>query len=226
MWTFAYSTGCVPPMVLRRSLLKRRGTVLLSLLLAGWAIAVAGGLAALWDYSSRPAPLAARPASWPADSGLPEPTEEGQLVAFFHPRCPCSRASVAELAEILAATPNPPPSVAVFFAPPNCAAAWWRTDLWDSAAAIPGVTCVVDVGGTEANRFGATASGTVALFDENGQRTFIGGVTPGRGHRGDCPGNLALTTHFAGNGQRLAAATAPAYGCGLRLSSANRGRVE
>jgi hypothetical protein len=76
----------------------------------------------------------------------------------------------------------------LFYRPRQFPPGWERTDLWRSAAAIPGVTVRADPEGREAQRFGAVTSGHVLLYDRAGQLLFTGGITGSRGHEGDNAG--------------------------------------
>jgi hypothetical protein len=73
----------------------------------------------------------------------------------------------------------------LFVSPDGASADWADTDLWDTAATIPGVSAIRDVGGVEAHRFGALTSGSTVLYDANGVLVFNGGITESRGHFGD-----------------------------------------
>src|SRR5947209_4561126 len=66
-----------------------------------WCLAVGGGMFALDKYASLPGAQAAPPAMWPADSALKREPGLPTLVMLSHPRCPCSRASLAELDDLL-----------------------------------------------------------------------------------------------------------------------------
>jgi hypothetical protein len=84
-------------------------------------------------------------------------------------------------------------SAYVLFAIPKGAAPdWYKTDLWSSAAMIPGVIAILDPDGTEAARFQAHTSGQVVLYDGKGQLRFRGGITQSRGHVGDNAGRSAI----------------------------------
>ena len=78
--------------------------------------------------------------------------------------------------------------------PSDAVAGWERTDLWDSAAAIPGVHVMTDEGGAQARVFGALVSGQTLLYGATGSLLFSGGITGARGHEGDNPGRTALTS--------------------------------
>jgi len=81
----------------------------------------------------------------------------------------------------------------LFVKPPGSAENWEKTDLWQSAANIPGVSVVVD-DGAEALRFHAVTSGQTALYDVAGRLLFSGGITGSRGHAGDNAGRSAIVS--------------------------------
>src|SRR2546425_11938237 len=67
-----------------------------------WIAAVVGGLRSLMSYESSPGTVGNVRVEWPAKSKLSPPTNRSVLIMLAHPRCPCTRASVAELAKIMA----------------------------------------------------------------------------------------------------------------------------
>jgi hypothetical protein len=109
-----------------------------------------------------------------------------------HPHCPCTRASVSELAQIMAESQGKLSAYVLFMKPNGADADWDQTDLCRSAAQIRGVTVVSDVDGTEARRFGAKTSGHTLLFDADGRLLFSGGITASRGHAGGNAGESAV----------------------------------
>lgn len=161
-----------------------RQTAILTALVALWAAALAGGYWWVESYQNQAGAAVAGLAVWPQTSKLQRPLEASHLVMFAHPKCPCTRASLGELAKVLTRSPGLQATV-VFFRPRDAAADWERTDLWRSAAAIPEIRCVVDPGGREAKRFGAATSGMTYLYDASGRLLYQGGVTASRGHHGD-----------------------------------------
>ncbi len=80
----------------------------------------------------------------------------------------------------------------LFTTPAGSAEDWEKTDLWQSAAEIPGVNVVKDSEGIEARLFNAATSGQTVLYDTRGQLLFSGGVTGSRGHFGDNAGQGAI----------------------------------
>ncbi|NNJ26298.1 RedB protein [Alienimonas chondri] len=186
--------------------------VALPLVFVCWFSVVADGVSRLWDYSSAPGQAAIAADSFPNGTTFEPAGPDGRLLMFLHPKCPCSRASVSELARILSAADAPPDTVAVFFTPADAGPEWPRTDLWRAAAAIPQVSCIADPGGRLADQFGAATSGTSLYYDGEGRRTFSGGVTAGRGHCGDSLGGEALLAALNG----VPHGDAAVYGCSLQ----------
>jgi hypothetical protein len=80
----------------------------------------------------------------------------------------------------------------LFLKPEGFTDNWAQSDLWRTAAALPGVTVARDVDGREARRFGAATSGQTLLYDSNGALLFSGGITGARAHAGDNAGRSAL----------------------------------
>jgi hypothetical protein len=101
----------------------------------------------------------------------------------------------------------------LFLKPAGSSDDWERTDLWQSAASIPGVSVVVDDGGAEARRFHAVTSGQTALYDVEGHLMFSGGITASRGHSGDNAGRSAIVSLlYAGGVERTETSV---FGCPL-----------
>jgi hypothetical protein len=177
-----------------------------------WLGAVIAGLAALMQYDNRPGVAADAGANWPAGSALTRDAAGPTLVMLAHPRCDCTRASLAELAELLARTRHRPRTYVVFIRPGRVPGGWEQTSLWRSATDIPGVTVVRDDGGAEAALFGVKTSGQVLLYDADGRLRYHGGTTGSRGKTGANIGRAAILAALAGD---RAEATAPVFGCSL-----------
>ncbi|MGH9361550.1 MAG: RedB protein, partial [Thermoanaerobaculia bacterium] len=136
------------------------------------------------------------------------------LLMFAHPHCPCTRASVAELARLMPRLGDRLTAYVLVVQPPGTDDEWAATGLGERAAGIPGVTTLADRGGAEAARFGATTSGITLLYDADGRLLFSGGLTSARGHEGPSFGQrriAALLTTGAADRQH-----APVFGCSLR----------
>jgi len=155
------------------------------------------------------------PPKWPACPDIARRAGEFTLVMALHPQCPCSRASVSELGQLMARTAGKMDAVALFVVPAGAPADWLRTDLLNQVKQIPGVRIIYDRDGADARRFGADTSGQVALFDPAGTLVFCGGITDGRGHEGDNVGSDAVLDLV--RGQRGPVVRTDVYGCSLGL---------
>lgn len=182
-----------------------------------WAATVTGGFAGLWRYKRAPGAQGATPLSWPAAAALRPRSDRATLLMFAHPHCACTRASLAELARLMARLHDRVAAQVVFAVPPEGGQGWAQTDLWSSAARIPGVSVQTDEGGVEATRFGVATSGGVVVYDRRGNLLFSGGITSARGHEGASFGTeriISLLTRGAPERTE-----APVFGCALAQES-------
>src|ERR1051325_2099875 len=96
-----------------------------------WGISV--GMRLLWDYALTPGMPARPPERWPSDSSLPRvPGRRPTLVMAAHPRCPCTRASLAELSWIMAHSPGQLSVLVLFLKPSTTPDDWEKSELWQS----------------------------------------------------------------------------------------------
>ena len=191
----------------------RRRSLWLWALAAVWIAAVTGGLSVLWAYDNTPGEGGRSPAAWPAETNLFRGTNQPTLVLFAHPQCSCTRASLGELAELLARAKRQPKTYVVFLKPFGVTRDWEKTDLWRKATALPNVTVIRDDDGTEAARFGAVTSGQTVLYDEEGALLFAGGITGARGHSGDNAGRASVVALL--NRMPFERSSTSVFGCGL-----------
>ena len=196
-----------------RAIVHGRGKRVLWAALVVWLASVGTGLAWLMAYDNTPGTAARAPASWPAGSALPRDVSGPTLVMLAHPRCDCTRASIGELAELLARAPRRPRTFVVFIKPGGVAAAWEKTGTFDQATRIPGVTVIRDDNGDEAVRFGVSTSGQTLLYDRDGQLVYSGGITGARGKSGSNTGRSTLLELLAG--AHPTRATTQVFGCAL-----------
>lgn len=164
-----------------------------------WLLAVTSGLRVLLAYEASPSPAGAPSHTWPADSSLIRAKDRATLIMLAHPRCPCTRASISELALLMASVQGSVKAVVLFMQPGGTEKGWEKTGLWESAAAIPGVTVLRDEDGSEARRFEIETSGHALLFDATGRLVFSGGITSARGHEGDNAGRSAIVSMLTGS---------------------------
>jgi hypothetical protein len=178
-----------------------------------WSVALVAGLRTLMSYESSPGAVGDVRQHWPVASKIPAPNERPVLVMLAHPQCPCTRASMDELAKIMAHVQGKVTAYVLFLKPQCAPAAWENSDLRRSAARIPGVTVLSDVDGTEAQRFGAETSGHTFLYDRSGALLFSGGITQSRGHAGDNAGENAIVSLISDHQSQLAKTFV--FGCSL-----------
>lgn len=167
------------------------GTALFAAL---WIAALSFGLKVMANYQGAPGEVGSVPSSWPADATIERAPTGETLVMLAHPHCPCTRASVSELAQIMAHVQGKVRAYVLFLTPESSEADWENTDLRRTAAQIPGVTVLSDRDGAEARRFGAETSGHTLLFDSPGHLLFSGGITASRGHAGGNAGENAIVS--------------------------------
>ncbi len=183
---------------------------------AVWLAAAVSGLAVLWRYDNTPGDAAHAPAQWPASTALVRSNDRLTLVMLAHPKCACTRASFAELAEALARAQHRPKTYVLFMKPDAFADGWETTDLWRTASALPDATVVRDDDGREARRFGAETSGQTLLYDAQGRLIFSGGITGARAHAGDNLGRQSLVALL--NREPSARSATSVFGCPLFTS--------
>lgn len=182
---------------------RSRSGLLVGLAAVVWLAGVAAGFAA-WDRYD------ATPGAQAAAAGEPG-AAAWALTLYAHPHCPCTRASLDELAELARALPPDVAVRVVFVRPAGVEPGWERTASWDAAAAIPGVAVTCD-----AARAGAATSGHVVLTDATGRVAFRGGLTRGRGRVGESAARRTILEVVAGERPD---GEAPVYGCPLANES-------
>jgi len=189
-------------------------TILTVLLGVAWAgTAVLGGHALL-KYENSPGKVGQVASSWPPDSPVQLATDRPTLVMAAHPLCPCTRASMDELAQAMAQVQGKVRAYVLFYTPRESSADWQNTDLRRTAAQIPGVTVLSDLDGAEAQRLGAETSGHTFLFDPTGRLLFNGGITASRGHSGDNAGESAIVSLI--NDRTSKQSQTFVFGCSLK----------
>lgn len=186
---------------------------------AVWIPAVAFGIGVLWRYSTTPGTPATPPSVWPVNASVKRENGRATLVMFAHPQCSCTAATLGELAIIMAHEQGRLDANVFFFLPASESSAWARSDLWRTAAAIPGVRVFEDRQAAVAQSFGTFTSGQTLLYDAQGRLRFKGGITAFRGHSGDNAGRSAITALLQNDasGQPISpVVTTPVLGCSLR----------
>ena len=174
---------------------------------------IAVGLARLWRHDTAQGTVGVAPTKWPSEAAVELSTDTSTLIMAAHPHCPCTRASVNELARVMAEAGGKIRAYVLVLQPANAEPTWSDTGLERTAAAIPGVSVIKDIDGKQAERFGAETSGHTLLFDATGRLLFSGGITASRGHEGDNIGEDSIVA--LANGAAAAASRTRVFGCSL-----------
>ena len=135
---------------------------------------------------------------------------------FFHPNCPCTAATIAELEALLPAVSGGDPKsrpllYGVVYSPKDSDSSWTDTPSIRQARAIDGLTLIDDPDAAIAKGFGAAVSGQVLLYDAHGDLVFNGGVTESRGQQGENLGLDQLRAFLEGKKPSLS--SFPVLGC-------------
>jgi hypothetical protein len=178
-----------------------------------WLLGAASGFGILAKYQGTQGSVGKTPQGWPQEAQVVLDQKRNTLVMFAHPQCPCTRASIEELNRLMAKSQGKLTAQVYFFRPHDQQGDWVKTDLWRSAAAIPGVSVNEDIDGKQAHLFGAETSGHVLLYDTHGQLLFNGGITESRGHAGDNAGENTIVSLVSG--QTASLKQTPVFGCSL-----------
>ena len=188
-------------------------------LVAVWSAAVATGMGLLAAYANNAGKWSPAPAAIGHSDDAT--SARHRLFMFLHPRCPCSVASVNELARIMSRC-SPQLDATVYFVRPESQQANWESGtLWDLASSIPGVNVKSDVGGSIAGQFHANTSGEVFVYDCRGKLRFHGGIMAARGHAGDNLGESAVIAIALGGTSYVE--RSPVFGCPFRAEVADNG---
>jgi hypothetical protein len=184
-----------------------------------WVALIGVGATQMWRYENTPGSEGVKLSEWPRTSHLARTPGMPTLVMTAHPMCPCTRASIAELAALMEENQGRLTAHVIFFQPENATGTWHETASWKAAAAIPRVQVSSDRAGAEAELFGGATSGDVLLYDAAGRLVFHGGITAARGQAGPNAGRTALADLLAGN--KFASSHTPVFGCPLEAPRPN-----
>jgi len=192
----------------------RIGSWVIGALALVWVGAVVSGQRVMLNYDYTAAVPGTPPAKWPKESQVPRRKGLATIVVVGHPRCPCTQATMEELARLMARLQNRATATVLFVRPRGVSEDWEKTSLWRSAARIPDVSVLSDADGLEASRFGAQASGQSMLYSAAGDLQFSGGITVSRGHAGDSAGENAIVSFVTTNQSSVSHTSV--FGCSLR----------
>jgi hypothetical protein len=168
----------------------------------------------LWAYKSTPGSSGSiHPIQWPVESSMKRDPEHPTLLMFGHPNCPCTRASINELARLAARFQDRLKIYVIFTIDGQSTENLEQTHLWQSSMLIPGAKVLRDVNGKEAQRFEVETSGHTMMYSRDGSLVFSGGITQVRGHEGDSFGRQRIISLITtGKADRN---DSPVFGCSL-----------
>ena len=190
-----------------------RPRLALLLMFSLWLGLIGGGYAWLLRYSFAAGKASTAPRAIPRAVASLVPSGRPQLLLALHPRCPCSRATVSELARILSQAPNASDVTVLMYKPADEPDSWMDGALLDKCRRM---NCLIrpDPDGRLAVSLGSLTSGGVALYDANGRLRYQGGITAARGHEGDNAGERAVIAILQGS--RARQKSMPVFGCPIQ----------
>lgn len=192
-----------------------------TLVTASWLSLCSAGLWQLGEHATSAGSAGSPPRILPAGvaDGLSWSGDRTLLVLIAHPQCPCLAASLDELQAVLDAAPDTALRILVF-EPTRRPKSWEPTASSTLFGDLPAGTVILDQDGELARSLGATTSGHVSMYAQNGRLAFAGGITGSRGHRGDNESRRALqralrTTNSPqrSRSQPTTPRPTPVYGC-------------
>jgi hypothetical protein len=149
-------------------------------------VAVGAGQTVIWLHANSQGRVGPALTDWPPHCPITLAVDRPTLIMFAHPKCPCTPASIEELASIARLVSGRVAAHVVFLKPPRVSADWARTWSRRQAEAIDGVDVRED-DGSLAHLFGARTSGHVVIYGPEGRLRFRGGIVGSRGQTGDNP---------------------------------------
>lgn len=175
--------------------MKRIHAAAITVGLTTWAIAIAAGQCWLLRYE-RTAGSAGGPPSALSTNDLVPSAEAAisrpfRLLAFVHPHCPCTSATLAELAEFFLAARDKVVVdiyVADFQIPDSPVE---DSPNWIAANQLH-ANLHVDRSAKVARSYGCATSGQIVVYRPDGSLVFSGGITSGRGMTGENAGSEML----------------------------------
>lgn len=179
-----------------------------------WLVLAGVGVTLMVGYANVPGDEGQPPAHWPTDTKISQNRGQPTLIMFAHPKCPCTRASLEEFAQVIGNGSGSAFEAQVWFIKPaGTDSDWTNTSLYRQASSIPGVSVHCDEDGTETARFHVETSGQTVLYNASGKLLFHGGITISRGHAGDNPAQEELV-RLLRYGSAIPSRT-QVYGCPL-----------
>jgi len=185
-----------------------------------WLGLIVIGYTWLFRYSFVAGEASTSPGSIPHVLASPGSSSRWQVFLALHPHCPCSLATVRELAKILTRAADVSVVTVLMYKPSNEPDGWLEGRLLDECRRM---NCRIrpDPEGGFAKALGTVTSGDVVVYDASGKLRYHGGITGSRGHEGDNLGQQAVIDILRGhNASRTAM---PVFGCPIQTNRAQKG---
>ena len=184
-----------------------------------WFGAIAAGHAWLLRYSFTAGNNTAAPQTLPLFVAAPATSPRAQLLVALNPHCPCSRATLSELARILTRAPGASDVTVLMYKPANEPESWIEGALLDECRRMS-YRVRPDPDGRLAAALGGVTSGVIALYDATGRLRYQGGITASRGHEGDNAGERMVIEIL--RGRRGGEKFMPVFGCPIQTQTSAR----
>lgn len=152
---------------------------------AAWIVAVVFGFVVLARHEFAAAPVAQAAEAWPAGATLTKASDRPSLLVFIHPDCPCSIASMDELARLVTVCGDRVDTHVIIYSWPDRQVQVFDSSPWKAAERLPDVSLHDDRDGVLARQFGVNTSGHVLMYNPAGTLLYSGGITGSRAHSGD-----------------------------------------
>jgi hypothetical protein len=145
-----------------------------------------------------------------------------QMFLALHPRCPCSRATLAELEKILSRVPTAGEVTVLMYKPAGETDRWVEGPLLDQCRVLK-CRVKLDPDGQLATALGSLTSGGMVIYDSSGKLRYHGGITSARGHEGDNAGKQAVLDVLQNRSPSVSAL--PVFGCPLQQETSKEPRL-
>ncbi|SMP75553.1 AhpC/TSA family protein [Neorhodopirellula lusitana] len=140
-----------------------------------------------------------------------EKRAQSKVLVFYHPHCPCTRATIRSLQRLESMFAPDTQIVGYAYQPASKDDNWIETTTTQALRSLQNATVLADRDAQACEDFEIVTSGHVLVYDHNGELKFSGGITPSRGHEGSCASGTAFLNSV--NGKTNAEQSWPVFGC-------------
>lgn len=178
-----------------------------------WGIPIVAGMHWMNQYEGTPGASGNVAPSWPEASRVTRAKDRFTLILAIHPRCACSRASVAQLNRVVARCGERLAVRVLDWIPSDANADWGGSRVLGALASAPNIEVFHDRGGVEMHRFNVVTSGHALLYNGAGRLVFSGGLTASRSNSMDNAASESVIAWVLGASRT--AGESPVFGCVL-----------